>query len=415
MASSFSTKLRIAYNVVFAPGFFDAMAGRFAFVPSLVSLPTAAPAESGTTFADLRGALHNHSTYSDGLSDIPTIMDAGAEAGVDFVLLADHNTMEPLRDGWQERYAESSPFLLVGTEVTVNNGRFLLALDVPPEYEPEKEVSAQSGIDAIRAHGGFPLISLPFDMKHPFDDWSVSGYDGLEVLNFSTTARRHINFLSLPIIVYLQKTQGIAAVIRWMATRPDAAIARWDSLTRGGKRQVVGIGSLDAHAQMKMFGRKYPIPTYTDSFRACQTHVLIDVGITGAARIAAVNAALRAGRCYFSYDCLGDPTGFTFAATNIASGAVVPMGERLAAHGGEKVRFAASATKACGEKVLLRLYKDGKPVASSVGGTLEVTVSGDAGAYRIEAFLFAGRVGAFFYGVRPWVYSNPVYVSEISR
>ncbi len=410
MASSLSTKLRIAYNVVFAPGFFDAMAGRFAFVP-LVPLASDMPANPAAILADLRGALHNHSTYSDGLSDIPTIMKAGAEAGVDFVLLADHNTMEPLRDGWQERYAQGSPFLMVGTEVTVNNGRFLLALDVPPEYEPEKEVSAQSGIDAIRSHGGFPLISLPFDMKHPFDDWSVSGYEGLEVLNFSTIARRHINFLSLPVLIWFWNTQNIGVAMCWMATRPDAALARWDALTRGGARQVVGIGSLDAHAQMKMFGKKYPIPTYTDSFRACQTHVLIDAGITGAARLPAVNASLRAGRCYFSYDCLADPTGFTFVATNVASGASAQMGERLAAKSADAVRFVA-ASKARGENILLRLYRDGKPVASSVGGTLNVTVPGDAGAYRVEAFLFAGRVGAFFYGVRPWVYTNPVYVSE---
>lgn len=409
MASSLSTKLRIAYNVVFAPGFFDAMAGRFAFVPLSVSPPTVAVVPAPATFADLRGALHNHSTYSDGLSDIPTVMEAGTEAEVDFVLLADHNTMEPLRDGWQQRYAAASPFLLVGTEVTVNNGRFLLALDVPPEYEPEKEVSAQAGIDAIRALGGFPLISLPFDMKHPFDDWSVSGYDGLEVLNFSTTARRHINFLSFPIIVWLWKTRGIASVMRWMATRPDAAIARWDSLTRGGTRQVVGIGSLDAHAQMKMFGRKYPIPTYADSFRACQTHVLVDANITGAARIPAANAALRAGRCYFSYDCLGDPTGFAFVATNVADGKVAHMGERLWATGMDAVRFAATAP---GDRVLLRLYRDGKPVAASVGGTLDVTVPGDAGAYRVEAFLYGGRMGGFLWGLRPWVYTNPVYIGK---
>jgi hypothetical protein len=122
-------------------------------------------------------------------------------------------------------------------------------------------------------------------MKHPYEDWSVSGYDGLEVLNFSTIARRHINFLSLLWIVLVRRSGGMMAVIRMMATRPDAALARWDSLTQGGARQVVGIGSLDAHARMKMFGKMYSIPTYADSFRACQTHVLIAADATGAERV----------------------------------------------------------------------------------------------------------------------------------
>jgi hypothetical protein len=292
-------------------------------------------------------------------------MEAGKEAGVDFVLLADHNTMQPLRDGWQEKYAAESPFLLVGTEVTVEDGRFLLALDVPHEYEPEKGVPAQVGIDRIRAANGFPLISLPFDMKHPFEDWSVTGYDGLEVLNFSTIARRHINFLSLPWILAVRNSGGMMAVLRMIPTRPDAALARWDSLTRGGTRQVVGIGSLDAHARMKMFGKMYPIPTYADSFRACQTHVLIPEGVGGGERIPAVNDALRAGRCYFSYDCLGDPTNFQFLAITEKSNVVAVMGEPLQTANGEPVRFTATAP---GASVLLRLYRDGKPIASTVGG-----------------------------------------------
>ncbi len=443
MASSLRTKLRIAYNVIFAPGFWDAVAGRFLFCPHPLT-PSPAPQErgdrretgedapSGTplgsplscgagegvrgwgqNFTELRGALHNHSTYSDGLSDIPTVMDAAKEAGVDFVLMADHNTVQPLRDGWQERYADASPFLLVGTEVTVEGGRFLLALDVPPEYEPVIGVSAQTGIDTIRAHRGFPLISLPFDLKHPFEDWSVSGYEGLEVLNFSTIARRHINFLSLVWILIVRRFGGMMAVIRMMASRPDAALLRWDSLTRNGGRQVVGIGSLDAHARMKMFGKMYSIPTYADSFRACQTHVLVPDGVAGAERIPAVNAALRAGRCYFSYDCLGDPTNFRFVATQEGKDdtAAAVMGERLSVAPGDAVRFTASVP---GESVLLRLYRDGKPVASSVGGTLSVMLPAQAGAYRIEAYWFGGRLGALFLGVRPWVYSNPIYLSEIT-
>ena len=58
-------------------------------------------------------------------------MDAAKAAGVDFVLLTDHNTMRPKADGLEERYAGQTPFLIVGDEITVKGGAFLLALDMP--------------------------------------------------------------------------------------------------------------------------------------------------------------------------------------------------------------------------------------------------------------------------------------------
>src|SRR5690242_6172776 len=143
MASSLSTKLRIAGSVLFATGFFDAVAGRFLFQPRVKrkalarggARPHPLPSFSrqGTSpcrenegsardsgegdYLDLAGALHIHSTYSDGGGDIPTVIAGACEAGVDFVLLADHNTQRPLRDGWEQRY-EERPLLLIGTEVT---------------------------------------------------------------------------------------------------------------------------------------------------------------------------------------------------------------------------------------------------------------------------------------------------------
>ncbi|MES2459566.1 MAG: hypothetical protein V4671_03225, partial [Armatimonadota bacterium] len=188
MASSLRTKLRIAASVLLGTGFFDAIAGRFLFQSRLQGSST--PVDFERDWADLAGAIHAHSTYSDGAGDIPTVMSGAAEAGADFLLLTDHNTQRPLRDGWEERYAKSSPFLLIGTEVTVEQGAFILALDMPREWEPTKAQKPQVAINEVLAHGGLPLVSLPFDVKHPWRDWNATGFEGLEVLNFSTIARR---------------------------------------------------------------------------------------------------------------------------------------------------------------------------------------------------------------------------------
>lgn len=408
MASSFRTKRRIASSILFATGFFDALAGRFLFQPS-------ATRRSGTTttvgdpgWRDLSGALHVHSTYSDGASDIPTVMDAAREAGVDFVLLADHNTQRPLRDGWEEKFAEK-PLLLIGTEVTVEHGAFLLALDMPPEWEPTKHQPPQVAVDEINAHGGLPLVSLPFDMKHPWLDWNVSGYRGLEVINVSTVARRHINLPSLLWLVPLFRRRGAMAVLRVLLTRPDRELALWDELTTSG-RPMIGICALDAHALMKIGKKKHPIPSYADSFRTATTHFWIPPDAETAPEIRrALYESLRAGRCYMAYDCLGDPSQFTFTARGGNAKTAIPMGGCVTLEAGGVV-LQASVPKS-EARVLLRLLRDGKCIAASTNGLLEHRVADRPGVYRIEAFRYSGRVGPFFFGTRPWIFSNPIYIT----
>lgn len=423
MASSLRTKLRIAGSVLFATGFFDAIAGRFLFEPRARRFDAPAD-ENSSPWRDLSGAVHIHSTYSDGAGDIPAVMEAAKEAGVDFVLLTDHNTQQPLRDGWEARYPDK-PLLLIGTEVTVEHGAFLLALDMPPEWEPTKHQKPQVAIDEVNERGGLPLVSLPFDVKHPWRDWEATGYEGLEVVNVSTIARRHINLLSLAWLLTVNKLWGTMAVLQALLTRPDQAMQRWDALTAGAKRRMVGIGALDAHALMKIGKKKHPIPSYADSFRTSTTHVLIprDVADSGTpqARRRAIYEALREGRCYIAYDCLGDPTGFTFEATkrsrdgdsgtveSASVSAFAPMGECVTRGGNESGHLTARAGNAIGGRVLLRLLRDGRPVAAGTRGRLEFTAP-EPGAYRIEAYRYTVRLGPFYLNARPWVFTNPVYI-----
>lgn len=391
MASDWKTKRRIAAHVLFAPGFFDALAGRFLCETRTQNAPTPAP----PAWDELRGALHVHTcTYSDGAGTVEEVMDAAREADVDFVLLTDHNTVRPLKDGWPDRYAEKPPYLLVGDEITVQSGAFLLALDLPPDFEFPVERPSQEAIDAVRSAGGLPLVSLPFDMKHPWEDWHTVGCEGIEVLNLSTIAREHINIPSLLWLLPIWKTRGPMAVLRAIATRPDGALARWDRHLAAGQRWI-GLGSLDAHALMKIGKKKHPIPSYADSFRAATTHVLIEPGRADVPT--AIAEALRAGRCYFAYDCLGDPHGLRFWADSGATfSQEAPVGATLHAR----------ATP----KTLLRLYRDGRLIAAGKDGAL--TFRADiAGAYRVEAYRIGAWCGPFALGARPWAFTNPIYVA----
>jgi hypothetical protein len=399
MPSSLPRKLRIAYNVLFAPGFWDALFGRITWQKTDKSpLPT----PPTVTYLDLRGGLHVHTcTYSDGAGTVPEVMAAAQAVGLDFVLLTDHNTLAPLHDGWEEKYpieSDQFPFLLVGTEVTVEGGAFLLALDFPNNgWEPTKEIPSQNIIDDILAQGAWPLVSLPFDMKHPWKDWDATGCEGLEVINFSTIARRHINLFSLLWLLSLYKLRGSVTAIAAICTRPDEAIKRWELeielAIKHGKKSV-GIGALDAHALMKIGKEKYPIPSYEDSFKGVTTHVLLQNRDKSA-----IYAAFRAGNCYFSYDCLGDPKGTQFySASGKIMGDSVPLGETL---------IATSPTP----DTLIRLYHKGHIVAASVSGSLCYTPT-EPGAYRVEIYRYDKQAGRLFLGLRPWVFTNPIYLES---
>jgi hypothetical protein len=417
MASTPETKLRIATSVLFATGFFDAIAGRFLWEGLGAEGGLASPPPNPQSLIpnpytlDLAGAIHLHTTYSDGAGDVPTVMEAARAAGVDFVLLCDHNTQQPLRDGWEERFP-ARPYLLIGTEVTVQGGTFLLALEAPPEYEPTKHLPPQAAIDEINATGALTLVSLPFDIKHPWTAWDTSGYEGLEVVNLSTLARRHINLLSLAWLLPIYYTRGPLPVLQAILTRPDAALARWDALTANGDTSI-GLGALDAHALMKIGKKKYPIPSYEDSMRAVTTHVLIEPAAERSVPCVrrAIYEAMRLGRCYIAYDCLGDPRPFSFTGTTGASGTnggngtkVATMGERIARIDG-RVTLTAQAVPG----TLLRLYHRGKVVAASRNGCLTFAAT-EPGAYRIEGYRTGVRIGPLYIGARPWIFTNPIYV-----
>lgn len=406
MPTSLKTKAHIASTILFAPGFFDAVAGR-------VTLQRVTRRQDNTsgqtssfngkrTWVALKGALHVHSDYSDGAGTIPQIMEAAQAAGVDFVLLSDHNTNQPAQDGWEEQYSQT-PLLVTSTELTLNPRSYLMALDMPTDWDPVVKMAPQAAIDDINHRGGFSVVCLPFDMKSSWEHWDAEGYAGFEVINFSTIARRHLNPVSLFWISRRYKKHGCCAALRSLATRPDRELALWDRLTRSGRR-MVGIASLDAHAVLKIWGRTYPIPSYEDAFRTLTTQVLIP-GATGSEPHSRreILEAMRAGRCFMVYECNGDAREFSFGAEAWRGEAV--MGETLESSG--MVRFRASAPKQC----LMKLLRNGRVVAASDTGRLEHE-DNEPGAYRVEAYTYRKKIGPLYLGVRSWIFSNPIYIQR---
>lgn len=377
---------------------------------------------------DYAGALHVHSTYSDGTGSVAEIAQAANRAGLDFILLCDHHNLDAHRhgqDGWHGR-----TLVTVGTEVTTDTGH-LLAIDVPPDFLPAPG-DALAAQQAILDSGGAGFIALPCDLKDHWRDFGrrLPGI-GLEVFNLSAIARTKINLPALALIWRRYNSDRPQRAFHYVAARPGRELRLWDALmTQAGPEQplqpIPGIASVDAHAVMKFGGRSYPYPTYEEVFRTLRTHVVTRAPLTygdvpadkrdaaNQADTAQIHKALAAGQCYMSYDNYGDPTGFAFEAwprrQSAASGkSVAGMGDSLPAPTGASPPALTLRVESPRTRSLVRLFRNGRLVASARGGRLDYAVT-TPGAYRAEVFLYRWRLGNFCIGAKPWIFSNPIYV-----
>src|SRR5579883_2085134 len=187
------SRARLALSVVTAEGFWATLRERFQYAPhgkeksrhgalradSMPALPL---------YYDYAGGAHVHSTYSDGSGTVPQITAAAARAGLDFLLLTDHRTLDARLDGYETWHENGRVLVVVGTEITTDTGH-LLALDIPNEFLPSP-TNAIDAMNHIHALGGYGYIALPCDLKDPWRDFAVRVPGiGIEVFNLSAIAR----------------------------------------------------------------------------------------------------------------------------------------------------------------------------------------------------------------------------------
>ncbi len=347
------------------------------------------------------GNLHSHSVFSDGYGRHNEIARAAIAAGLDFVVVTDHNVLVEGLDGY--RYDDDrSVLLLTGEEVhdpTRRPQRNHLLV-----YEAGQELAARAGdpqalIDAAGKNGGLSFLAHPVDIAAPmfgeedlsWVSWQVKGFTGLEIWNFMTEFKTLLT--SWPRAIYhAYRPEKIAR-----GPHPEV-ISRWDQMLAAGHR-VVAIGNADAHAVPVRKGplRRVIFP-YEFLYRAVNTHVITEDPLTGDADLdrRRLFEALGRGSCFVGYDLPAPTRGFRFRATSDAGQA--EMGGSL------PVGFGATLQAYAPQRCRMRLLRDGEVVESWHDTHQFAYTSGRDGAYRVEAYLrFKGEE-------RSWILSNPIYV-----
>jgi len=352
-------------------------------------------------FVEYKGVIHVHSFlggHSTGTFE--DIIAAASTNQLNFVVMTEHPSQNFDTAAMTLKGVHAGMLFVNGNEIATANQDRLLVLpgtDSAPTLSnlPTKEVISQ-----VKAKGDLAIVAYPAD----FRGWDANGYDGVEVYNLFTNARR-IN----PIVTFFDGLWSYRSypdlLFATFYQRPTENLKLWDDQIVVKGRRLVGTAGNDAHANVglslndstgkTLLGIK--LDPYERSFHLVRVHALIprDQRLSSETLL----GALGAGHCFIGFDLFGDTTGFRFSASNGIENRIQ----------GDEIGLQKEVSLTVDTPVTTRivLLKDGKPIQDESGIKQKDFVVNEKGSYRVEVYLpqLAKPVSD-----QPWIISNPIYV-----
>jgi hypothetical protein len=345
--------------------------------------------------------LHIHSLYSDGSGSHEEIARAACKAGLDVIITTDHNVLVDGKEGYYT-FDGRRVLLLVGEEVH-NQARFpqknhLLVFGTNREMatyasNPQNLIKQvkQAGGSSFIAHPVDPALEIFGETDISWEDWSVTGFTGIELWNGFSEFKTVVN--SLPSAIFY------AFLPQFMAHNPlPQTLKKWDDLLSTGQH-VSAVGGSDAHALHKSMGPIHKIIfPYDFHFSAINNHLLLPTPLRGdlAYDRGAILTALSKGSNFIGYDLPASTRGFRFSANNRHGN--VTMGDEITVE--EGVTMQVKLPQAAD----LHLLCNGEVIHEWKNTTNGALVTTQPGVYRVEVHTrFLGRC-------RGWIFSNPIYI-----
>lgn len=346
------------------------------------------------------GNIHIHSSYSDGSSSIPHIAGEAAKAGLSYVIIADHDTLEGLKD---EAMIQGVA-VLVGVEMSWSKNHYL-ALNLE-RLITDDEQDPQDLIDRVSIAGGLGFLAHPFEKgspylekgkAYPWNSWPVFKFNGMEIWNYSSHWRgRHPSLLKTLYWFFLDRKGAMNG------PSPDL-LRLWDcyNLHQG---LTVGIGSSDAHAYPYRLGPfKVVVFPYEYLFKTINTYIVLKEELSKEFEMAKqqILDSLKSGCCYFSFDSLYQGSDFSFYAKS--NHEYIYMGDEAVSNENLELHVKSPVKRA-----QIRLIYNGKlsEVANDQHAVFKNT---KPGVYRVEVYY-----RPLLRRPRPWIYSNPIFIKPPS-
>lgn len=361
------------------------VAGLFALPASFASYPVVPPVPKEGTPTWVRGAYHVHTTRSDGRGTEREVARAAKAAGLDFVVLTDHNAFSPPAPAWVE-----GVLLIPGVEISTSAGH-LAAFGMQRPLEGMRAwMPPGDAVKAVAAVGGTAVLAHPVQQKNPWKDAEsareVPGFELYSADTFFRQALRSPVSRLLPAVGAYLGNPG-HGVMLLVSPQPEPG-ERLMELSR--ERPRVALCAHDAHG----------LPSYEAVFESMAMYlppqeVPSPLPQDAAEAAARVTRALGSGRAVCAFRALGEPAGF--ALEGLASE------ERREARVGDVLRVRLPGTP---EEGTVRLEVWGEGRLGPDGSSVELT---GEGVVRVEVW---ARAPGRFFGTewRPWIVPGPVRV-----
>ncbi|HQZ18385.1 MAG TPA: CehA/McbA family metallohydrolase, partial [Vicinamibacteria bacterium] len=372
-----------------------AVVGALIWIRALVSGPAPLVGEAAVLGPRYRasGVVHIHTNLSDGRGAPAEVIAAGRRAGADFIVITDHNRVDPEIFDRLPR-TPGDPLVILGSEVSTDAGHVLAIGIRPPGFRFSGTLSEV--LDDIRHLGGCAFTAHPTSPRGEtrFTRENEPGSWGVEVVN-GDTAWREASPLALSLAAWTYPVRPAFALARTLGTFGEE-LALWDRVL--ARRFAPAIGGTDAHGRIPLTRTtSVPVPSYDALFGLVRTVVQLDEPLSDRPTIArtAISKALCAGSSVVAIPSEADPKGFSFVVRGSAGDEHGP---------GSTVRHSPGMTLRVGgpmpRETRLRLIEAGKQVATGAG-VLDFPVAGP-GVFRVEAYVPGETT--------PWILSNPISV-----
>jgi hypothetical protein len=204
------------------------------------------------------GNMHIHTRYSDGEKWHAAVAHDAIAAGLDFIIVTDHNVYVTGVEGYYES-EHGRVLLLTGEEV--HNVRRRPQASHFLAYEACRELAAfaadpQALIDHTLEAGGYGFLAHPHEDDLPlidapdlgWHDWEIEGFSGLEIWNYMSVFK---NTIAQRLERMRWKNRILASLVALRMTLrperymvgPDArTLALWDGFLQRGLR----VAAIDA-------------------------------------------------------------------------------------------------------------------------------------------------------------------------